>query len=187
MGLRQPPEGGAGGDRADQARGECHAGQGREARWMEPVGRKLHHGDECDADGAADQQPAELSERQGLRACEQRAAGRRDGSARRQYPARTVAVDQHAGRHLDGDVAVEVEGREMAERRGTEREFGGQLAREHRRRHAMKKADEVERRAQAPDRERDGRGRRSRGLHPSRPGAGRAGAAASAHRPFTRP
>ena len=61
------------------------------------------------------------------------------------------AVGDDPGRDLHRHIGIEVEGREVAERCGTEGEIRHQPVGDHRRRDTLIEADQVEQRTEAPD------------------------------------
>jgi hypothetical protein len=109
--------------------------------------RQLHHRHEGDAGRAADQQSPDSDQRQRGRPGEERRARRRTYRSQRQHAARSIAIDQHAGRDLHRDVAGEIDGRKVAERGSRQLELRRELAGKHGGRYAVEETDEVKRRA----------------------------------------
>ena len=122
----------------------------RKARRRHPVRCELEHRHECDADACADEQSSGADHYIGRCQREQQRAGSRKQRTYRKDPPRSPVVHQHARGNLDCDVGIEVQCRQVAQRRGRQREFRHELVRDHCGRDALEKPDQVKRSAESP-------------------------------------
>ena len=120
-------------------------------RRLDPVRGELEHRHEGNAYARAHAQSSDADQAIPGRLGKHEGANRGQQPPGGQHASRTPVVDQHARRDLDGHIGIEVKGRKVAERHGSEREFSHQLTGNNGRRHALEEADQVQASPQAPD------------------------------------
>ena len=149
--IHELSEGIAGEYGPEVAEQKGHARYHGEIAWRKPAAGQFQQPHEGHGHGTADEQPPDTHPEHDRREREEDGADGGDPGTGAEQPARPPRIGDDARRDLHGHIAVEVVGGELSERAGTDPELTHELFGHDRRRHPVEKAQEIEKRPQAPD------------------------------------